>query len=435
MPLGTRLEPLHRLTAKGFRDREAVLRYQSRRLRSLVRHAAENVLYYQRLFEQAGVDPNDFRGLPDLDRLPLSSKDDLLACQPNELVSRELGRGALFERTTSGSTGRPLKVRCTWFEERFLSALRFKVYRNMGIDFLDRIAHIRFVGRGAGSDRWLHRFQKLGLLRIARLDSSLSPQEIARQLAALQPDVIRGYSNLTSLVADAVLEECMTVQPKIVTIGGDILTEHMRSRISAAFRAPIWETYGSHECNLIAWECPKSRALHVCEEGVVLEVIRDGRTVAVGERGEVVATALHSFAQPFIRYRLGDIATRGAEVCSCGLPYSTIESIDGRIYDRIILPDGRAASAGDVLAKLERGFDWLEQYQMIQESRELVILRLVPAKEPASEDLELIHRMMEQFLGPRVRHRVDLLPSIPLAPGEKFRASMSKVFSNYDGST
>lgn len=41
---------------------------------------------------------------------------------------------------------------------------------------------------------------------------------------------------------------------------------------------------------------------------MIVEVINDGRPVAIGEWDELVATGLHSFGMPFIRYRLGDIS-------------------------------------------------------------------------------------------------------------------------------
>ena len=44
-----------------------------------------------------------------------------------------------------------------------------------------------------------------------------------------------------------------------------------------------------------------------------------------------------------------------------------------------------------------------------------------------------IGELMARFLGPDVQHRIDLLEEIPLGPGEKFRASISRVFSNYGG--
>lgn len=302
----------------------------------------------------------------------------------------------------------------------------------MGVRVTDRVAHITFFKSGVDYGRPPGLLNRGGLFRTVLIDSALSQFEIARRLESLRPDVIRGYSNLTSLVADAIQAEPLTVRPRLVITGGDNLTPAMRDRMVAAFQAPVRQVYGSREVSLAAWECDRSGQLHVCEEAVILEVLRDGRPVEVGERGELVATALHSFAQPFIRYRLGDIVTRGAETCPCGLPYATIQSVEGRIYDRIILPDGRAASPSGILSRVKDGFRWVRQYQLVQERPDLVVLRLVSGEAPAPDDLTRIHQMMAGFLGPGVQHQIDLVDAIALDRTGKVRASMSRVFSNYE---
>ena len=70
---------------------------------------------------------------------------------------------------------------------------------------------------------------------------------------------------------------------------------------------------------------------------------------AEGERGEVVVTALHSFAVPFIRYRLEDSVVKGKDACACGKLFSTIRSILGRTSEYFPLPDGRELHAYDLL--------------------------------------------------------------------------------------
>ena len=88
---------------------------------------------------------------------------------------------------------------------------------------------------------------------------------------------------------------------------------------------------------------------HVSDDVVILEVLANGRPAQIGERGEVVATALHSFNMPFIRYRLGDIVTRGKTACNCGRSCSTIESVQGRMNDFFPTADGGTASEYDVI--------------------------------------------------------------------------------------
>ena len=94
----------------------------------------------------------------------------------------------------------------------------------------------------------------------------------------------------------------------------------MRQQITQGFRAPVFEMYDSHEFNLLAWECSATGEMHISDYGMILEVLRDGRPVREGERGEVVGTNLYAYTMPFIRYRLGDIVTKGSEVCRLRQP-------------------------------------------------------------------------------------------------------------------
>jgi phenylacetate-CoA ligase len=92
----------------------------------------------------------------------------------------------------------------------------------------------------------------------------------------------------------------------------------------------------------MAWECRHSGDLHTCDDGVLIEVLVDGRPAEPGERGEVVVTNLHAYAMPFIRYRIGDVATREAP-CGCGAPFAAI----GEIRSSSGLPLDRIQPAAD----------------------------------------------------------------------------------------
>jgi phenylacetate-CoA ligase len=189
--------------------------------------------------------------------------------------------------------------------------------------------------------------------------------------------------------------------------------------------------YGSHEFKLIAWECRETGGLHVSDDSVVLEVLRDGRPAAPGETGEVVATALHSFAMPFLRYRLADVVTRGATACPCGAPFSTIAAIRGRMLDYFPLPDGRLIHPYELVLPLVR-HPWVRQYQLLQERPDRVVLQVVAAPHPSPAELAEAERDARERLGPGVELVLALVSEIALQPNGKFRPSRSLVASAYD---
>ena len=85
---------------------------QLERLRGALRHAYQNVPFYQRAFDAAGVHPDDCKSLPDLAMFPLTSKDDLRDNYPLGLLAVDRGRIARLH-ASSGTTGTPTIVAYT----------------------------------------------------------------------------------------------------------------------------------------------------------------------------------------------------------------------------------------------------------------------------------------------------------------------------------
>jgi phenylacetate-CoA ligase len=165
---------------------------------------------------------------------------------------------------------------------------------------------------------------------------------------------------------------------------------------------------------------------------VLVEVLRDGQPAEPGERGEVVVTNLHAYAMPFIRYRIGDLATRGA-ACACGAPFSTIGQIQGRMIDYFPLPDGRMLHPYEIVSRLVWGpTEWLKQYQLVQERRDRVVLYAVVAHPAAAEQAERVERTVRPILGQGVEFELRLVDRIPLESTGKLRPSRSLVHSEYD---
>jgi phenylacetate-CoA ligase len=223
------------------------------------------------------------------------------------------------------------------------------------------------------------------------------------------------------------------IRPRLIIVGGEVLTPLMRRRLSEAFGTSVRQTYGSHEFPLLGWECGQTGELHTCDDGLILEVLHEGRPAEPGEMGEVVATNLHAYSMPFIRYRLGDVATRGAQSCGCGAPFSTIRNIQGRMIDYFPLPDGRMIHPYQILSSFITGGDsWIRQYQLLQERRDRIVLRVLPVRAPEEEFIAQLERSVRPLLGPEVEFQVQLVDTLPLEPSGKFRPSRSLVYSAYD---
>jgi phenylacetate-CoA ligase len=417
--------------------RDKIVAFQNKQLRRLITHAYENVPYYRKLFDRNGLRPNDIQSVADLSAIPITSKRDLQLLPAEEVVARGVNPKNLIAHRTSGSSGEPFTIRHTWLEERILFLFRLRSMHYLGQRPTDKVANIGLIRPKDPNDNQVitQILQAIGLYRRVRINRLLPLENIVSALRHFRPDILTGPPVVLSRLAQIIgNEDRLVIRPRSVRVNGEVLTPIMRREIAEAFKTPVFDTYGSREFSMIAWECKKTDELHTCDDNLILEVLNDGRPAASGERGEVVGTNLHSFAMPFIRYRLGDIVTKGAETCQCGQPFSTIRAIQGRMLDYFPLPGGRVIHPYEITLFIVRNAaPWIRQYQLTQEREDRVILRVVPSTTPTPQELVQLHESVTAVLGQGVEFQVILVPEIQLEPSCKFRVSRSLVKSAYDG--
>jgi phenylacetate-CoA ligase len=399
--------------------------FQTRRLRALVHHAYHRVPYYRRLFDQAGLRPDDIRTLADLERIPLTTRAALQGAPEGDLIARGLEPQKLVVHRSSGSTGEPFSIRRTAFEDRLLQAYRLAVLFRFGLRIRDRRAAV--VSNAHFSPAL---YMRAGLLRYEEVHCLLPLEQILARLREIQPDMLRGYAGTVALLADMMTDaDRERIRPRVITTDSETLTPAMRTRISRGFGARVLDFYDSHEFNMIAWECPSSGLYHVSDASMIAEVISSGRAAGPHGEGELAGTALHSWAMPFIRFRLGDLVTRGPGCCPCGAPNSILARIQGRVADYFNLPDGRSIHPYTLVNPIVDQARWVGQYQIVQERFDFVSAKLapLPGETPGPEAVGAVRRILCEGLGSRVSVQVELVKAIAAAPNGKFRPYFSRV--------
>jgi phenylacetate-CoA ligase len=416
-------------------DPERIREFRNHRLRRVIHHAYHNVLYYRTLFERHGLKPEHIRTVEDLPRIPMTSRAQLQALPEEHIVARGLNARRLIWRDTSGSSGISLRIRRTWLEERLHGMLRLRALHSQGLRVGDTHCYVVMpLGRHRRDHQILQRIAAaVGFGRQMVVNCLLSPEEIVGRLEAIAPAAVTGYPAVLASMTQAIATERLrALRLRFVGTGGEVLTPLMRQQIQEAFGAPVYDMYASHEFNLVAWQCRASGEFHVCDDGVTIEVLNGDRPVEEGQSGEVVGTDLHSAAMPLIRYRLGDVVTKGASRCRCGQPFSTIQNVRGRMIDYFHLPDGRKVHPFQLWGARREKTHWIRQYQVTQEGLDHIVLRVVPWHMPSARELAALRDPAAAFLGPRVRFEVELVPEIRVEPNGKFRVFRSRVASYYD---
>jgi phenylacetate-CoA ligase len=395
------------------------------------------VPFYRDLFARHGVRWEDVRGVADLGRLPMVSRTAFRAVPLRDTVAAGVDPARLVRYRTSGSSGEPLVIHRTWWEERFYALLRHRAARELGVRARDlRVTVVQLRHRSDGWRRLPERLMRAaGFYRRVTLDCLRAPAELLAEIRRLRPDVLTGYAGVIARLAQVADETGGAApRPRLVVTGAEVLTPVMRRQIAAAFGARVLETYASYEAPALARQCLASEALHVAGDSAIVEVIAEGgRPARPGETGEVVVTALHSFAMPFIRYRLGDLVTRGESRCPCGEPTATIATVQGRMLDYFPLANGRTVHPYVMLAPLvDATYHWIQRYQLVQERPDRLLLLVVPWAPPAPEAVERAGAAIRDSAGPGTTVEVRLVSEIATEPSGKFRLARSLVASAYD---
>lgn len=321
--------------------REALEQLQLERLQATLSRVARSVPLYRRRFAEHGVDPDDFRSLEDLQRLPFTTKQDIRDNYPYGLFAVPL-RDVVRLHSSSGTTGKPIVVGYTGNDLNRWSAMVARILVMGGIcrdDVVQIAFHYGMFTGGFG----LHAGAE-------RLGASVIPSSGGN--ARKQVMIMQDYRT-TALcctpsyalhLADTMEE--MGVNPNALHLkrglfGAEAWSEAMREEIQERLKITATDNYGISEVMGpgVAGECLVRQGLHVNEDHFLFEIVHPetGEPVPDGEVGELVITTLTKEAFPMVRFRTGDLTRMIAEPCSCGRTFRRIARIIGRTDDMLII--------------------------------------------------------------------------------------------------
>lgn len=403
------------------RPLDALERERDAALRRLVARACENVRFYRRLFDQAGVKPADIRTARDLAKLPVIDKR-ILRAQPIEDLLRAGERVERLTRlSTSGSSGAPFDVYLDDRASTLRKAQSLRPYLTNGRRLRDRA--LLLTGHPEREPKW---FERLGVLREQRLDCNLPLDQQLAAINASRPEVIQGYPSALAALAGFACEERRALhRPRLLFTDSELLTAQDRQSIEDAMGVRAIDVYGTWETGNIAHECERREGHHVAIDCVVLEILAgDGNPARAGEEGRLVCTMLDNDAMPLIRYDLGDIAAWSAAPCACGRSFPLLQVIAGRANDQLRLADGQAVSPEGLLARFGAMSAWIREYQIVQDAPERFRMIVVPGAQFDDVARGRIRAIFEAWR-PSVEVTIETVDSIPREASGKRRTFRS----------
>ena len=385
---------------------------RARRLRRLVRYAAQYSPYYRDLFNRLHLAPSTIRTLDDLRLLPVLSSATVREVWA-QIVSREIDPERCAQRRTTGTTGRCLTFPVTPLESALETLLLLRGYTHAGLRPWHRQAKV-VAPRVPRPRRFL---QRLGLFRRAYLGVELPPEHKVAWLQAYRPDALMCWASVLNEITLCLekLNQCLRVP--LVFASSDMLWPDIRARAQDRLQARVVDWYGATETGPIAWGCAAG-ALHLAGDHVVVELLDDqGRPT---RRGRVVCTPLWRFGFPLLRLDLGDGAEWLDGSCPCGNPSPALCNLQGREVDLCVLPGESHARLPLPVIALAFEFPGVRQYQLVQEAPSRALLRLVTGPEFTTAVEERLRDHITRSLAPGMEVRVLKCPALVLPAGIKF---------------
>lgn len=396
-------------------------------VQKLLTHCYQTVPFYRQRFTQVRLHPNDFRSLADLVWLPILTKADIRAHEA-ELRSEVYAPKDLFAKTTSGSTGVPLRV---WVDQ---ASMRFKQACTQRSDEWTGWRRGQRVAKAWGNPEYVRQGFK-GRLRNALIDracyldtldlTEAKLDAFAAHLARYQPPLLFGHAHSLYLVAQHVEQLGLRVRPAGMISTAMPLHDFQRQLIERVFGCKVLNRYGCEEASLLACQCSATGGLHLNADSVYVELEALPNTPA--DTGKVLVTDLTNYAMPLLRYQVGDVASRQTEPCSCGRTLPLLARVEGREADYVRTPAGNLISGISLTENFALHIPHIAQLQIVQEQRDLVRFRIVPADDfgPASE--RKLQGMVRDVFGPTMRHELELIDAIEQEPSGKYRFCISRV--------
>lgn len=315
--------------------------FQEKLLQKQMLLISKHSKYYQKKFQQNGIDFEKIKTLEDLQKIPVTTKDELqqfnhdFICVPkNKIIDYVTTSGTLGDPVTFAMTEKDLErlayneavsFACaggsenevyqlmTTIDRRFMAGLAYFLgARKLG-------AGIIRVGAGMPELQWdtIRKMSPTALITVPSFILKLI-DFAEKNPAGLRDD----YRKLSIKKAICIGEPIRNPDFTLNTLG---------EKIKEKWDIELFSTYASTEMATAFTECEVGRGGHHHPELIIVEFLDDNdKPVKEGEAGEVTITTLGVEGMPLLRFKTGDICFYHTEKCSCGRTTMRLGPVIGR---------------------------------------------------------------------------------------------------------
>ena len=314
---------------------------QSERLRETVARAYQRVPHYRAKLDAAGVKPEEIRGIEDISRLPLMTKDDLRDTYPFGLFAVPMGEVVRIH-ASSGTTGKSTVVGYTRGDIDIWSEVMARTLAGGGTHGGDVLQNSYGYGLFTGGLGAHYGAELIGASVIPT-----SGGQTKRQVQVMQDfgtTVLCCTPSYALVIGEAGGEmgvDFSALPLRVGFLGAEPWSLSMRAEVESLLHIDALDIYGLSEIigPGVSFECLEKGGLHVNEDHFYPEIInpKTEEPIPDGEPGELVFTTLTKEALPLIRYRTRDLSQLLPEPCACGRALRRMRRVTGRSDDMLIV--------------------------------------------------------------------------------------------------
>jgi phenylacetate-CoA ligase len=366
---------------------------------------------------------HDVTGWDDFERLPMTTKPELLA---DQAANPPFGTDLTFPledytrvHQTSGSSGdqplRWLDTQQSW--DWWLRIWADHVYRAAGVTPTDRVFFAFSFGPFVGFWSAFGGAERLGAMAIS--GGAMTTEQRIRTIRDLGATVLLSTPTYAMRMAEKAAELQLDLASSDIRLtihagepGASIPST--RSAIEAAYRATAFDHTGMTELGPTGHSCTERDGIHLIESEFIFEVVDAKGRPAL--EGELVATNLGRWGSPLFRYRTGDHASLSREPCSCGSSFvKAVGGIRGRVDDMFTVRGVNLypSQVEDIVRRHPAVREFVIERRTVKRMDEVV---LVVEMAVANAPTDRLEADLRQALGVRISCRV--VPAGTLPPSE-----------------
>ena len=376
---------------------EARKKYHNQKLRETIDHAYHHAPAARRLLDNAGLKPDQIFTVKDLENLPITRKNDLIALQKQhppygDLVTIPL---ADIDRVflSPGPIYEPIQhAGIKWFAKAFWAA---------GFRKGDVIVNTFTYHLSPAGILFHEAIRDCGATAIP-MGTGNTEIQIQTMIDLKVTGFVGTPSFLMAIIKRAEEMDYQFRRDFALKRGwftGEMLAPSLRQTFEEDYRISTAQAYAVTEPGgTLAYECYCNHGMHFMDE-YIIEIVdpETGNQLGPGKVGEIVVTPIHNKQWGLIRFGTGDLSSYTVEPCPCGRTSNRLTGIVGRTSDAVKVR-GMFVVAKQI-EQVMQSFESITKFQMAvarKEHRDEITLK-VEVKDDKPDEKKLVDDLNQKF--------------------------------------